>query len=113
MTIQPVVVGGTYDWFLNPATINSESAPSVYGVWNITGATVTITFVSPSGAYTSFSATIVSGSAGTAHYVNATSLFNVTGQWGYSWKISLSGTVLESQIVTFTVYPSAALQAGS
>lgn len=102
------VVGGTYDWFLNPAQINTETAPKVFGTWDITGATVTISFVDPNGNGHSFSATIVSGPNGTAHYINATSLFNISGQWGYSWKVSLSGTVLESQIINFTVYPSAA-----
>lgn len=106
--IQPVVVGGTYDWFLNPAQINTETAPGVFGKWDITGATVTITFINPSGQGTSFSATIVSGSAGTAHYINAGSLFNVAGQWGYSWRVVLSGTILESQIINFMVFPSGA-----
>lgn len=108
MPVQPVVVGGTYDWFLNPASINSEAAPNVYGLWDITGATVTISFVPPSGAGQHFSATVVSGPAGTARYTNATTLFTVAGQWGVSWKISLSGTVLESAIVYFPVYPSGA-----
>jgi hypothetical protein len=106
MPLQPVVVGSTYDWFLNPAAINTESAPGVFGTWNITGATVTITFINPSGVGQSFVATITNGSAGQAHYINTTSLFNVAGQWGMSWNINLSGTVLESQINNFQVFPS-------
>ena len=109
MSAQPVVVGSTYDWFLNPASINTEAAPGVFGAWNISGATVTINFVDPNGNGHSFTASLVNGgTTGQAHYVNATSLFNMQGEWGYSWRVSLSGTVLESQIVNFTVYPSGA-----
>lgn len=108
MVFQPVVVGGTYDWFLNPALINTEAAPQVFGVWDLTGATVTISFIPPSGAGQHFTATIVSASEGTARYINSASLFNVAGQWGVSWKISKSGTILESKITYFTVYPSGA-----
>ncbi len=106
MLVQPPVVGGTYDWLLK-ASLNSEVAPEVYGAWNITGATVTISFVPPTGVGQHFTATILSA-PGQAHYVNATSLFNVAGEWGVSWKVSLGGTVLESQIVYFQVYPSGA-----
>lgn len=108
MPAQPVVVGGTYDWFLNPASINTEAAPAVFGAWNLTGATVTISFVPPSGLGQHFNATLVSTANGTAHYTNLATLFNVAGQWGVSWKVSLSGVVLESQIVYFPVYPSGA-----
>lgn len=106
--IQPIVVGGTYDWFLNPASINTETAPGVFGAWDITGATVTISFIPPSGAGQHFSASIISGPNGTAHYVNLTTLFNVTGQWGVSWKVVLGGIVLESDILPFTVKASGA-----
>jgi hypothetical protein len=106
---QPIVCGGTYDWFLNPASINTEAAPNVFGIWNITGATVTITFVNPSGVGQSFTATIISGSAGTAHYINTTSLFNVAGTgWWLSWRVSLGGTVLETQPIYFEVFASGA-----
>jgi hypothetical protein len=117
---QPIVVGGTYDWFLNPATINTETAPGVFGPWNITGAAVTITFMyfpnginAPSNPGISFSATITTGTNGQAHYINSTSLFNIAGQWGYSWKVVQSGTVLESNIFSFMVNPSGAATAGS
>lgn len=105
MYVQPVVMGGTYDWFLN-ASINTEAAPDVYGAWNITGATVTVTFVDPSGAGHGFTATVTAGQLGQAHYINTTSLFNAVGQWGVSWKVSLSGTVLENRISNFQVYQS-------
>ncbi len=108
MTIQPVVVGGTYEWFLNPATINTEAAPSVFGALDLTGATITISFVSPSGVGSHFSATIVSAANGTAKYTNGSTLFDVAGDWGVSWKVSKSGTILESQITYFKVYPSGA-----
>lgn len=103
--IQPVVIGSTYDWFLNAARLNTEASPSVYGPWDITGATVTISFVNPTGTKYQYSATLLAGT-GTARYINTTSLFNVTGTWTVSWKVSLSGTVLESQPIPFTVASS-------
>lgn len=115
MPAQPVVVGGTYDWFLNPAMINTRAAPRVYGIWDISGATITVSFLyygnGPDAAATSashFSATILSGPAGTAHYINLTSLFTTAGTWGITWKVSLSGTVLESEVQFFKVKASGA-----
>lgn len=106
-----IVCGGTYDWFLNPASINSEAAPSVFAPWDISGATVTISFinyaVSPPTSQT-FTATVSNGPAGQARYINETTLFDTPGPWGVSWNVSLGGVVLESQIVNFQVY-----QAGS
>lgn len=102
------MIGGTYSWFLNPARINTEAAPGVFGVWDLTGATVTISFKSPSGTKSSFGATIVDATAGTARYVNTTSLFNATGTWSVSWRVSKSGTVLESRLQEFQVYESGA-----
>ena len=110
MAAQPVIVGGTYDWFLNGVTINSRSAPGTFAVWDITGATVTISFVyyGNGSAGQQFTATVLDGAAGTAHYVNLTSLFDAAGSWGVSWRVSLSGTVLESGITTFEVKASGA-----
>lgn len=116
MPAEPVVIGGTYDWFLNPAKINTRASPKVFGLWNITGATVTITFArfgngpdAPhTGSASHFTATILDGAAGTAHYTNAAGLFDQTGTWGYSWKVSLSGTILESDIYFFKVKSSGA-----
>lgn len=115
MAVQPIVVGGTYNWFLNPASINTEAAPRVFGPWNVTGATITISFLyygnGPDNTPTSashFSATIISGTAGTARYTNAAGLFTAAGTWGVSWKVSLSGTILESEIEKFTVKSSGA-----
>ncbi len=113
---QPIVVGGTYDWFLNPASINTRSAPGVYGAWDISGATLTITFLfyanGPDAAPTApgqhFTPTILSGPAGTAHYINTAALFNTAGTWGVSWKIVLGGTVLESDVFFFKVKASGA-----
>lgn len=111
MATQPVVVGGTYDWYLNPASINTEAAPGVFGAWDLTGATVTISFIPPSGAGQHFTATIVTASSGIARYINLTTLFNVAGEWGYSWKVvSSTGVVLESEIMYFTVKASGAAQ---
>lgn len=116
MAIEPIVVGGTYDWFMNPATINTRASPGVFGIWDITGATVTISFMhygngpnqAPTNVAGHFTATILDGSAGTAHYVNLASLFDLPGTWGLSWKVSLSGTVLESEIYFFKVKTSGA-----
>lgn len=105
---QPVVIGGTYNWYLNRARINTEASPKVFGTWDITGATVTITFVPPSGDGQQFTATIISGSDGTARYINLAGLFTVAGTWGVSWKISLSGTILETKIENFEVFVSGA-----
>lgn len=115
MAVQPIVVGGTYNWFLNPAMINTEASPTVFGIWDITGATITVSFMyygnginaSPTSS-NHFSGTIVSGPAGTARYINSTSLFTSAGDWGISWKVSLSGTVLESEIQFFKVKTSGA-----
>jgi hypothetical protein len=115
MAIQPIVAGGTYDWFLNPAHINTRASPKVYGIWDITGATVTISFMrygnGPDAAATSvgghFSATILSGTDGTAHYTNAAGLFS-EGTWGVSWKVVVGSTVLESEIMFFKVKASGA-----
>lgn len=111
--IEPIVVGGTYDWFLNPAMINTRASPKVFGKWDITGATVTISFLhygnGPDAAPTSvseFTATILSASDGTANYVNTTSLFTTAGTWGMSWHVSKSGTVLETDIQLFQVKAS-------
>ena len=108
MPVQPVVVGGTYTWFLNPVRINTEAAPGVFGAWDITGATVTISFIPPTGAALHFTAPIVSGPDGTARYTNATTLFTVAGDWGVSWKVSKAGVILESEITYFRVRPSGA-----
>ncbi len=117
MPAQPIVVGGTYDWFLNPAMINTEASPSVYGLWDITGATVTISFLRYANgtealptAASHFSATVISGTAGTARYINLTTLFTVTGDWGVSWKVSVGGTVLETDVFFFKVKLSGAAQ---
>ena len=117
MPAHPIVVGGTYTWYLDPAKINTLASPRVYGVWDITGATVTASFMYyPNGVNGSptnvqhFSATIVSGPDGTAKYINAASLLTTPGTWGMSWKVSLAGTVLESDIIFFEVKASGAAQ---
>ncbi len=107
MAVEPVVIGGTYDWLVT-ARINTQAAPTVFGAWDLTSATVTVSFVPPSGDATQFSATVLSATSGTAHYINLAALFNVTGDWGVSWKFSKSGTILETAITYFKVYASGA-----
>jgi hypothetical protein len=107
---QPVVVGGTYDWFLNPALINSEAAPDVFAPWDLTGATVSISFINPSGVRVgTFSATAVDAVNGKYKYINTTSLFTVSGTWLYSWKVVLGGITLESVLIPVVVNQSGAM----
>jgi hypothetical protein len=101
--IEPVVMGGTYDWFLNPASINSELAPTVFAVWNIFAAVVTITFTDPNGNQQTFTASALS-SPGQARYINLAGLFFTPGWWGVSWTVALGGTVLPTQRFPFQVY---------
>lgn len=116
MPAQPIVVGGTYDWFLNPAMINTEAAPGVFGPWDLTSATVTISFMffgngpdaPPTVGGMHFGASVVSGPAGTARYINAVGLLNQAGTWGYTWKVVNGGTVLETGTFFFEVEASGA-----
>lgn len=107
MGIQKVVCGGTHIWYATLSK-NTEATPTVYAAWDLTGATITLTFVSPAGVATHCTASIVVAASGTVHYTNLAALFSVNGNWSLSWKVSQSGVVLESQQATFAVYPSAA-----
>src|SRR3990167_1128489 len=115
MPVEPVVVGGTYEWFFR-TMINTRASPKVFGVWDITGATVTVSFMhygngqdaAPTSVAGHFSATIVSATDGTAQYTNLAAMFNTVGTWWYSVKVSKSGTILESEIVFFKVKASGA-----
>ena len=97
---QPVVVGGTYDWTF---TIHKDSA-----VWNIAGATLTLTFVAPDGTAVHYSGVILIAASGTAHYANPIGTFTVDGDWKWSLKTVQGAIVLETREGTFYVYPSAA-----
>ncbi len=98
---QPIVVGDTVDFTLNARKDGST--------WNITGATVTLYLQKPDATVLSpFSATVSGGADGIAHYQVATTVLSVAGTWGLQWKVSLSGVVAWSKVITFTVYPALA-----
>ncbi len=105
------VVGGTYEWLLI-ASVNSEAAPTVFGLWdlNADSAAVTIHFTPPTGASTHASATLIAAT-GKAKYINAAGLLNVAGDWLVSWKIVVGTKVLETQQKTVKVYASGAAAA--
>lgn len=108
MPAQPIVVGGTYQWY---ATIskNTAAAPTTFTAWNLTGATITVTFIPPNaGTAKHYSASIVVAADGTVSYTNVVGTFDVAGTWLISWKVSQSGVILESRQSSFQVYPSAA-----
>lgn len=107
MNPEPVVVGGTYEWY---ATIykNIVTAPGIYPVWDLTGATIMLTFVSPLLVKTQYTATIDVAANGTVYYTNPAGLFTAAGFWSRSWKISQSGIILESKARTFEVFASMA-----
>ncbi len=100
MASGPVVVGSTYLWrtkFLRDGAI-----------YDLTGATITISFQPPSGAVQTFSMSPSSPTEGIAEYTNTTALFTGTqdAQWNRSYKVTKSGIVLESQPIPFKVYRS-------
>lgn len=94
----PMIVGSTYRFTLT-ATKDGET-------WDISGGTITLTLIDPSGNAADYSASIVSGPAGTARYDGATSLLDEPGMWRRSWTVSVGGVVLESAPILFSVEPS-------
>lgn len=97
MAAEPVVVGGTYNWKL---TATKDGA-----AYDLTGATVVLTFVSPSGTRTQYTFTAAASSPA---YENPTGLITTHGEWIRSWKTTLSGVVLETREIPFTAYRSRA-----
>lgn len=97
MGVGPVVAGSTYKWM--PTFLRNGA------IYDLTGATITVSFLPPTGAAQTFNMSIVSASAGTATYTNTTSLFTnaLAGQWYRSYKVSVGGVVLESPPIAFPV----------
>ena len=100
MASEPIVMGGTYYWKL---TATKDGA-----VWDLTGATITITFFTPSGTTKEYAAAILVAANGTAFYVNPTATFDAKGPWSVSWQVTQSGVIQETQEDSFTVYRSLA-----
>lgn len=92
-----IVAGSTYKW---NATFLKDGA-----IYDLTGATITLSFLPPTGVAQLFSMTIVSAAAGTATYSSLTTLFTnaLAGGWVRSYKIVKDGVVLESPEIVFTV----------
>ena len=107
MAVQPPVLGSQYEWYAT-ITKNSAAAPTTYSAWDLTGATITLSFVAPSKAKKHYTATIDVAANGTVYYVNPASTFDEEGIWSRSWKVSQGGVVIESRELTFSVYASAA-----
>jgi hypothetical protein len=98
MAVGPIVVGSTYQWL--PSFLRNRA------IFDLTGATIVISFLPPTGTAQIFTMSIVSAPAGTATYTNLTTLFSVAGEWFRSYKITVGGIVLESAGIPFKVYPS-------
>ena len=111
MASEPIVVGGNYLWQL--------SAKKDGVTYNLTGATVTLSFYQPSTVTKrQYTATVTDGPGGLAEYQNPTGTFSpdsagvdVSGDWVRSWKVVKSGVVLESREIRFKVYASTAAKA--
>lgn len=89
-------VGGTYTWTLN--------AQKTGETWNITGATVTISFRKPNDTVAgTFTATLSNPSGGVATYTNSATLLSVPGTWIRQWKVSVGGVVAWSDEEQFEV----------
>ena len=101
-TAGPIVAGSTYKW--SPTFIKDGV------IYDLTGATIIVSFLPPTGSAQTFSMSILSASAGTATYTNLTTLFTnaLAGQWSRSYRVTLSGVVLESKEIAFQVYRSIA-----
>lgn len=98
-TDQPLVVGDTADFTIH---VKKDGA-----VWDISGATVTLTLRDPDGNTVGpFSATVSNGPGGIAHYQVADTVLDQSGDWARQWKVEKSGVELKTRIINFTVEPS-------
>lgn len=95
---QPIVVGNTHNFKL--------AAKKDGVVWDISGATITLTLRKPDGTLlAAFSATITNGPLGLANYQVANTVLDTAGDWQRQWFISKSGVELKTKIINFTVEP--------
>lgn len=109
--VGPIVVGSTYNW--SPTFLKDGA------IFVLSGASLTVNFLSPTGIVFSFAMTIIDAFAGTASYVNQPNLFTTAGmqgadglmdgQWYRSYRITFGGGgILESKAIPFKVYQSIA-----
>ncbi len=109
--VGPIVVGSTYKW--SPTFLKDGA------IFDLTGASITVNFLSPIGTVYSFALSIIDALAGTASYVNQPNLFTTDGmqgidglmeaQWYRSYRITFGGGgILESKPIPFMVYQSIA-----
>lgn len=95
---QPPVVGNTHAFKLTAKKDGS--------VWDISGATVTLSLRKPDGTVLSaFTASITNGPGGLAQYQVANTVLDESGDWARQWFISKSGVELRTKIIPFTVDP--------
>lgn len=90
------LVSGSQYRFMATVTRNGS-------VWDLTGATVTLSFKRPDGTSTSRSASLLSAANGQVNYDSATVDLNQAGTWTRSWSISLGGIVYKTPPIQFTV----------
>ncbi len=78
------------------------------GAWDITGATVTVTFTPPASsglpAFTR-TATVTNGPAGIAGYVTTTADITVPGLWTREWNVTLGPIDADFPAISFLVLP--------
>ena len=72
-------------------------------VWDLTGATVTLSFKRPDATTTSKSASLLSAAAGQVNYDSETTLFDQAGTWTRSWTITLASITYKTVPIQFTV----------
>lgn len=86
------------------STIRLEAVITRDGeVWDLTGATVTLYLIDPSGNKSSHSATIDSATDGEVHYTTSTSDLDEEGEWGRQWRVQQSGSDNTSPVEKFWV----------
>ncbi len=95
---EPVVVGNTHLWILTPPTKDGLD-------WDLTGATITLTFrYKDAGTKKQYTFT---SSTPAPEYINPTDTFHLPGDWQRSWKVVEAGTiVLQTREIDFPVYGS-------
>ena len=93
-----LVRGGTYRFTLT-ASVNGSA-------WDLTGASVVLTFTSPSGTATSYSATLDDADGGTAHYDGDASVLGRSGLWRRSWRVLQGDVDVRTRPKRFVVVPA-------
>lgn len=95
---EPIVVGDTPDFIL---TAQKDGV-----VWNLTGATVTLTLYSPIGTVLGpYTATISNPTGGVAHYQVPTDTILDPGDWHRRWVCVQGGIRASTRKKVFSVEP--------